>query len=295
MWHALATQLSEWLGSPYQICDHQALGGGDYHHCYRINNGLRPLFIKISRHSDGENLTAEADGLAHLARNGLIATPAVIGQGKMDGQPLLALEWLDLQRNADDDCWQQFGRQLAQLHLSSDQAMYGFDDDNYLGLSLQPNRWHKHWYRFFAEQRLGWQLELAAEQGLQFGDIDTLIDCAAALLRHHQPKPALLHGDLWSGNFGFCNQQAVLFDPAVYYGDREVDIAMSRLFGPLPDAFYQGYDAVAALPPDHRDRQPLYQLYYLIHHARVFGGHYVEECRQQLKRLRACAEGAWKG
>ena len=79
------------------------------------------------------------------------------------------------------------------------------------------------------------------------------------------------------------------------YGDREVDIAMSRLFGPLPDAFYQGYEAVAPLPADHSERQGLYQLYYLIHHARVFGGHYVEDCRQQLKRLLACEEGVWKG
>lgn len=287
MWQAIGEQLGDWLGRPYPISEHQGLGGGDSHRCFRVSDGHHPLFLKINAASCHECLAAEVDGLDHLARIAAIATPTVIGEGQVDGHALLALDWLELRRNVSDLSWEQFGRQLAEQHLATDQAMYGFDDDNYLGLSVQPNRWQRHWHTFFAEQRLGWQLELAAEHGHDFGDIDVLVECASNLLKHHQPKPAMLHGDLWSGNLGFVGDKAVCFDPAVYYGDRECDLAMTELFGPLPAPFYRGYEAVAPLPADAGERKALYQLYYQLYHACHFGSHYVADCRQATRRLLA--------
>lgn len=287
MWQSISQQLGEWLQRPYPLDEQQSLGGSDRHQCFRVSDGRQPLFLKLDRPERLEQLEAQANGLRHLARSGYVITPTVVGVTQVGGHSLLALEWLDLKRNGDDQGWQRFGRKLASQHLASVQEMYGFDEDNFLGNSLQPNRWQRHWHSFFAEQRLGWQLELAAEKGLRFGDIDDLVALAAERLRHHHPKPALLHGDLWSGNLAFVGAQAAAFDPAIYYGDRECDLAMSQLFGSLPDAFYQGYEAAAPLPVDAAERRELYQLPYLLHHAHSYGGQHVADCRQLINRLLA--------
>src|SRR5690606_19818231 len=107
----------------------------------------------------------------------------------------------------------------AALHQRQDQAMYGFDEDNFIGGSPQPNAWHKHWYRFFTEQRLAYQMEMLAERGNALAEGEKLMEVATRLLKHHQPAPSLLHGDLWRGNVGFMDDHPVIFDPACYYGD----------------------------------------------------------------------------
>ncbi len=125
---------------------------------------------------------------------------------------------------------------------------------------------------FFAEQRIGWQLELAAEKGITFGNIDAIVEHVQQRLASHQPQPSLLHGDLWSANCALGPDGPYIFDPACYWGDRECDLAMLPLHTDQPPQIYDGYQSVSPLPLDFLDRQPIYQLYTLLNRARLFGG-----------------------
>ena len=140
---------------------------------------------------------------------------------------------------------------------------------------------------FFAEQRIGWQLELAAEKGIAFGNIDAIVEHIQQRLASHQPQPSLLHGDLWSGNCALGPDGPYIFDPACYWGDRECDLAMLPLHTEQPPQIYDGYQSVSPLPADFLERQPVYQLYTLLNRARLFGGQHLVIAQQSLDRLLA--------
>ncbi|HCQ3624620.1 TPA: fructosamine kinase family protein [Escherichia coli] len=151
----------------------------------------------------------------------------------------------------------------------------------------QPNTWQRRWSTFFAEQRIGWQLELAAEKGIAFGNIDAIVEHIQQRLASHQPQPSLLHGDLWSGNCALGPDGPYIFDPACYWGDRECDLAMLPLHTEQPPQIYDGYQSVSPLPADFLERQPVYQLYTLLNRARLFGGQHLVIAQQSLDRLLA--------
>ena len=148
----------------------------------------------------------------------------------------------------------------------------------------QPNCWQRRWATFFAEQRIGWQLQLAAEKGMYFGDIDTLIARTESRLAGHQPQPSLLHGDLWPDNCASYHDGSFLFDPACYWGDRECDLAMLPLTPSLPPQIYDGYQNVWPLDKGFIERQPLYQIYYLLNRANLFGGQHVIAAQQAIEQ-----------
>lgn len=179
------------------------------------------------------------------------------------------------------------GQQLARLHQWSDQPQFGLDFDNDLSTTPQPNAWQRRWSTFFAEQRIGWQLELAAERGLDFGDIDQIVDAVQQQLSSHQPPPSLLHGDLWSGNCALGPHGPYIFDPACYWGDRECDLAMLPLHSDQPPQIYDGYQSVAPLPAGFLERQPLYQLYTLLNRAILFGGEHLVVAQRAMDRVLA--------
>ncbi|TOO43842.1 fructosamine kinase family protein, partial [Vibrio parahaemolyticus] len=178
-----------------------------------------------------------------------------------------------------------FGQQLAQLHQWGEQKEFGFDTDNYLGSTLQPNQWHKKWCMFFAEQRIGWQLQLLKEKGVTLVDIDDFIDVVKQLLANHTPEPSLLHGDLWNGNVALTAFGPICFDPACYWGDRECDIAMTELFGGFQPEFYQGYESVMPLLPGYHERKDIYNLYHILNHCNLFGGHYLEQAQLTINKI----------
>ncbi len=157
--------------------------------------------------------------------------------------------------------------------------------DNFLGPTVQPNRWHKKWDVFFAEERIGWQLQLLQEKGIELVDQDMFIAFIKDTLHGHNVEPSLLHGDFWRRNMGFIQAVPSLYDPACYYGDRECDIAMSELFAPLPDAFYTAYNQQYPLQNDYEQRKLIYQLYPILNHANIFAGHYLTEAKQQIDLL----------
>ncbi|MDR6298743.1 fructosamine-3-kinase [Pantoea dispersa] len=138
---------------------------------------------------------------------------------------------------------------------------------------------------FFAEQRIGWQLQLAAEKGVHYGDMELIVDCVQRSLASHHPQPSLLHGDLWPANCAGSASGPWLFDPACYWGDRECDLAMLSYYADLPRQIYEGYHAVWPLPEGFSQRQPVYQLYYLLNRANVFGGNWAGEAQFAIGQL----------
>ena len=157
---------------------------------------------------------------------------------------------------------------------------FGWERDNWIGLAPQRNGWSADWPAFFEEKRLAPQLELARSKGYSFEipDVKALLD--------HDPQPSLLHGDLWRGNAGFTAAGPVLFDPAVYYGDRECDLAMTELFGGFPRGFSKAYEAELPLPAGYEARKHLYNLYHLLNHLNLFGAGYLGQVEAALRLLR---------
>jgi fructosamine-3-kinase len=162
------------------------------------------------------------------------------------------------------------GKALAHLHRQTG-PRFGWASDNYIGLAPQINSWRDSWAEFFLECRLRPQ---AKKAGIELPPI--------RLLDGHQPRPALLHGDLWNGNVGFTKEGPVVFDPAVYYGDREADLAMTELFGGFPREFYEAYGAV---DEGYARRKHLYNLYHLLNHLNLFGGAYLGQVKETLRLL----------
>jgi fructosamine-3-kinase len=234
-------------------------------------------------------LEAESQGLRELGQAGAVRVPEVLGAGATEVSAWLALEWLALgARTAEAET--ALGEQLALQHQRRAQA-FGWFRDNAIGSTPQRNEWSDDWVVFFRERRLRYQLELAigngAGSGLQRRG-SRLLERLGGFFTTYQPVPSLLHGDLWSGNWGTDEQGApVIFDPATYYGDRESDLAMTRLFGGFGADFYAAYAATWAPDPGARTRTSLYNLYHVLNHFNLFGGGYLAQARSMIDALLA--------
>lgn len=284
MWQSIAAQIQQELDIDFHITEKHVLNGGSVNLAWHIQGSGQQFFVKLNQRERLEQFANEQWSLQKLAQQDVIRVPKVICHGQTLDKAFLVLEYLPLQTESTLG-WQQLAEQLAKLHARHDQAMFGFDWDNYIGLTVQPNQWQNNWSRFFAEQRLGWQLQLLAEQGFGFGNIDTMVEQARQLLAQHKPQPSLLHGDLWRGNIGFLADSPVIFDPACYFGDREVDLAYSHLYGRFPESFYQRYEEVFPLSEGYQQRRMLYNLYHILNHANQFRGSYLLQAQDYIKLL----------
>lgn len=236
-------------------------------------------------------LDAEADGLDALRSAGFLRVPALVGQGIAGETAWLALEWMHCGR-ATPAAERALGEALARQH-SAPGEYFGWHRDNAIGASPQPNGSCRDWAEFFAGQRLGYQLELAAARGLPASLLEPghrLRARVPALLGERRAVPALLHGDLWGGNWAVdASGRPFVFDPAVHFGDAECDLAMTRLFGGFGRDFYAAYDAVLQPAPGRDRRTQLYQLYHVLNHANLFGGGYVGQAERMIGRLLAAS------
>ncbi|HGP5030509.1 TPA: fructosamine kinase family protein, partial [Vibrio cholerae O1] len=160
-----------------------------------------------------------------------------------------------------------------------------FDIDNYIGATVQPNPWHKKWALFFAEQRIGWQLQLMQEKGVNLTNINEFVEMVKTRLANHSPRPSLLHGDLWFGNVANIVNGPLCFDPACYWGDRECDIALAEWFGGFQPEFFQGYESVWPLDWGYEERKDIYNLYHVLNHYNQFGGHYLDEAQKLIEKI----------
>lgn len=273
-------------GAAFRIERVRAVSGGCIHRAYAVESRLERYFIKTNNAGLADAFAAEADGLAALIDAGIRA-PQPVCQGSEGTHAWLVLEFLDLGGAGD---YALLGEHLARLHSVRAEA-YGWHRDNYIGATLQRNGSADSWSEFWLTERLLPQLELAGRNGLGKSLVasgEKLAPALPALLAGRTPVPALLHGDLWGGNAAFLQDGTpVLFDPAVYRGDPETDVAMTELFGGFPASFYRAYRTVAPLDPGHGIRKTLYNLYHILNHANLFGGGYAGQAERMIAQLLA--------
>ena len=244
--------------------------GGCIHQCYEIRIAGQRRFLKLNHARHKDVFAAEADGLAALRDAGVSAPQAL-----RTGSTYLVLEFLEFTEKTD---FPSLGRMLATAHRHAGRR-FGWHRDNYIGSTPQENGWCDDWAQFWFERRLRPQIELARKNGFRF-PLPSI-----RVLEGHQPRPSLLHGDLWSGNAGFTARGPVVFDPAVYYGDREADLAMTELFGGFPPEFYDAYQASFPLAEGYEKRKHLYNLYHLLNHLNLFGSGYAAQVEATLSLL----------
>ena len=285
----MKTELEAATGLRFRATPRSLTEGGGFAACERWESDSGPVFVKVAARPCLTLLEAEADGLRELAGAAALRVPNVLAVGVAGSQAFLALEWIEFHA-ATSRVEALLGEQLARQHRVTASG-FGWHRDNTIGASAQQNAWTDDWARFFAERRLGFQLDLAVRQGHSGRLIDrgrSLCERLHALLCGHHPAPSLLHGDLWGGNWAADEAgRPVVFDPAVYFGDREADLAMTRLFGGFGRAFYEAYESAWPLEAGSKLRFDLYNLYHVLNHLNLFGGGYRGQAEALIDRLLA--------
>ena len=288
----VAGELEKRAGIRVHAARAATVSGGSINRAYRVPSDKGPLFVKTNHERLADAFEAESEGLQALRDSKGVAVPEPLAHGVVAGTAYLALEWIELSgRTVEAE--ERLGKDLARQHRAKAET-FGWHRDNTIGSTPQPNTKRADWIEFFAEVRLGFQLELAARRGLpraQLADGKRLIERLDGFFEDYAPEPSLLHGDLWSGNWGAdASGLPYIFDPAVYYGDREADLAMTRLFGGFGGAFYAAYEAAWPLADGWKARVDLYNLYHVLNHFNLFGAGYLGQTADTLTRLlRHCA------
>ncbi|MGI9237579.1 MAG: fructosamine kinase family protein [Woeseiaceae bacterium] len=275
-WSSITRQLEDAGLSVAENVRPDPIAGGDISAAWRLRVPGGDVFLKTGRIESIDMFTAEAEGLAEIASARVLPVPAVHAVGQSADVAFLALEWLSFdQPNASVE--RDFGKRLANMHrVTADE--FGWHRDNTIGLTPQINTRSGDWIAFFQEHRLGYQLRLAADNG-HTGELqqqgDRLLKRLPSFFDDYDPVPSLLHGDLWGGNWASSGGEPVIFDPAVYFGDRETDLAMTKLFGGFGHGFYEAYESAWPLAPGSRERLKVYQLYHVLNHLNLFGCSYL--------------------
>ncbi|CAH0525889.1 fructosamine kinase family protein [Vibrio hippocampi] len=285
MWQAISDQLSDTLMFKFSIQERNKLSGGDINQCYMISDGDQRYFVKINDRDFLSKFEVEVDNLRALRETDTVHVPEVVLLGQTKECSFVILNYIPVKPLDTPSANSQFGLELAKLHKWGEQVDFGFDFDNYIGATLQPNQWRKKWSRFFSEQRIGWQLQLLKEKQITLTHIESFVELVNEQLCGHNPKPSLLHGDLWNGNVANTAFAPICYDPASYWGDRECDIAMTELFGGFSDEFYQSYESILPLEPGYEMRKPIYNLYHILNHCNLFGGNYLDQAKQLIDQI----------
>jgi fructosamine-3-kinase len=288
LWNEIAREISRVTDRAFEPIDRRSIGGGCINQAYIIASKTERYFIKLNQADRVEMFAAEARGLQEMGATQTIKVPLPICWGMVNEKSYLVLECLDLTSRGNSQNWAEMGRNLVAMHdyRISNSPKFGWHTDNTIGSTPQLNTWETDWTIFFKNQRLGYQFQLARRKGGNFPQADRLLATIPAILANHQPQPSLVHGDLWGGNASFTTAGLpVIFDPATYWGDREVDLAMTELFGGFPAAFYQGYTSVYPLDPGYDRRKQLYNLYHILNHYNLFGGSYQSQANSAIELL----------
>jgi fructosamine-3-kinase len=276
----------------FRDCDlnvqrYEQVHGGDINEAYCLITSNGKFFLKVNENAECLFMfEREANGLDLLRKNCTLIIPQVIKYGSVGDQHYLLLEWLE-KGSPRNNVWEKFGDRLALMHKRP-QQYFGLGEDNYIGSRRQINDQHNEWHSFYAERRI-----MSLVYSLFYSKIFSSKDLKDAekfctKLKNIFPTepPALLHGDLWAGNFLISsNGEAAIYDPAVYYGHREMDIGMSKLFGGFDQRFYEAYHYTYPLEKGWENRLPVTQLYPLLVHSVLFGGHYISNARDIIKKF----------
>jgi protein-ribulosamine 3-kinase len=284
--HAEIQQTLDSSGETHtQITSVTPISGGDINRAFQLRTQSGSYFLKYNDANRFPRMfETEALGLKLLKRPGAPRVPEVLAHGESGKHTWLLLEYIT-QGGYGKNFWDDFGFSLAQLHKNS-QETFGLDHDNYVGSLPQSNKTHQSWPDFFIEERLGRQLEMARKKGLLDSALMRSFENLFKVIPSIFPSepPALVHGDLWSGNFmSDTYGNPCIIDPAVYYGFREMDIAMSKLFGGFSSRFYESYHEAFPLASGWQQRLDICNLYPLLVHVNLFGGGYLGSVRAALK------------
>ncbi|HYW93930.1 MAG TPA: fructosamine kinase family protein [Gammaproteobacteria bacterium] len=278
-----APALDRWQGVP----------GGDINRAWRVHCGDRPLFVKGNRPELAWMFEAEARALQEIAASGTVRVPGVVALVRSTAGSALVLEHLEL-RPLDEVGRRRLGKRLAAMHRVTG-PRYGWEMDNTIGSTLQPNAGREDWVAFFRDQRLSHQLDVAENNGRGAALLEEgrhLCALLHGLFDGYRPEPSLLHGDLWGGNAAMdADGEPVIYDPATYWGDRETDIAMTELFGGFGHSFRESYAAAWPMDAGYGQRRPLYQLYHVLNHMNLFGGTYGDRAHTMIRQLLAELRG----
>ncbi|MDR0363532.1 MAG: fructosamine kinase family protein [Bacteroidales bacterium] len=269
------------LKSILEAALHERIVGDIFHSRIVRTESGRMFFLKKGINS--RTYRCEANGLNELAKANAICVARVAAVG----DDFILTEYIEGKREKSE-FFEEFGRNFAQLHRYKS-STYGFYEDNFIGANPQPNIPEKDeqndWIAFYFNKRLLYQYRLAEQNGLAsqrlkagFSKLEKRIE---KILKNNEEVPTLLHGDLWSGNFLFDKSgNAVLIDPAAYYGHREVDLAMTKLFGGFAPQFYQAYIAEYPLKEGWQYRENIYKLYHVLNHLNIFGHSYLTDAEE---------------
>lgn len=285
----IADQIAVSTGRVFKLIAAHPLGGGDINRAFHLQGDSISYFVKLNQPSLLQMFAAEFASLQALAATATLKIPQPIVFGQTAECAFLVLELITFGRSSAAS-ERQLGQQLAQLH-GQPQAYFGWHCQNTIGSTPQINLPQANWLDFWREHRLGFQLQLAAQNGYG-GQLQSkgqrLMADLAVLFKGYQPQPALLHGDLWGGNAAVDLQgNPVIFDPACYFGDREADVAMTELFGGFGQDFYAAYREAWALDQGYGTRKTLYNLYHILNHLNLFGSGYLAQAERMVEQLLA--------
>jgi fructosamine-3-kinase len=281
----IENQIEEKLNK--KIKSFTSISGGCISNAYRITSadGL-DYFLKFNPSTLMNMFSKEANGINELAKANAIRVPKVLSFN----EDFILLEFIS-SGNRKRNFFEEFGRSLAELHKFTSES-FGFFEDNYIGSNPQKNipteNEKQNWINFYFNKRILYQLELAEKLGNSTSELRYLVskleEKIEEIIFNNLEKPSLLHGDLWSGNYMVDeNGSAVLIDPAVYYGNREADLGMTRLFGGFGSEFYKSYNEAYPLPDGYDYRERIYMLYHVLNHLNLFGGGYYSQAISLIK------------
>lgn len=293
IWQYIAQQISAAETLIFTVTQVEPVGGGCVSKAYRLRGTCLQqtvsYFVKINNVRLESMFAAEQAGLIEINASQTLRVPRPVCSGSLADQAFLVLEYVQSGR-ASPRSDQLLGEQLAAMHRHT-AGQYGWNMDNAIGATPQINTPATDWIEFWRRQRLAYQLQLAERHGyggrwLQRAEL--LLLEMDALFASHLPAASLLHGDLWSGNTTVDMEgRPLVYDPAVYYGDRETDLAMTELFGRFAPRFYQAYQSVWPLDDGYALRKTLYNLYHILNHLNLFGGGYRDQAEQMIGQLLA--------
>ncbi len=286
----IANQLTQYLQTKMEYRAHRPLSGGDINQVFLLKTTERGrFFVKINKASRLDMFLAEHAALEEIRESNTLQTPEPILAGVVGNHAFLVMEFIDMGAGTPRS-EEALGHGLARMHQitkpvgSTAPATFGWYRNNTIGSTRQINQQEQSWGIFWREHRIGPQLRWAAERGasstlLQKGE--QLLTEIEPLLETGSPIPSLLHGDLWSGNWSTAKSgEPVIYDPALYYGDREADLAMTELFGGFSSRFYSAYSEIWLLEDGYNWRKNLYNLYHILNHFNLFGGDYGRQAER---------------
>jgi len=294
-WAAIFFDIEQKSGSKLERPHCRSVGGGSINSAWIVDSGELQYFVKTNRADRLEMFIAESEGLNEMieSQNGnhpdRLHIPAPVCVGVAGHSSYIAMEYLAV-GSGNSNSMVQLGRALARMHRQS-QTQFGWHRDNTIGSTPQPNNRESSWIEFYRQHRLGFQLELAGKNGADRRTLERglrLSEDLDGFFQQYQPMASLLHGDLWSGNYAILTSgDPAIFDPAVYYGDREADLAMTELFGGFSRDFYSAYNEAWPIDTGYKTRKNLYNLYHILNHFNLFGGGYLGQATHTIDSLLA--------